>query len=652
MQLTAEPGHVVQFYDTEEFLCARVADFLGDGLAGGEPIVVIASEARRQAFQSRLQARGLPADAFATGRAIWLDAHQTLAGLMVGAMPDGARFRDIIGGWITRSSGTGPTRRVRAYGEMVDILWRAGNVTAAIRLEEMWNDLAATHSFQLMCAYVMGNFYKAHDTELLNQVCSSHGRVLPAETTAAAVAAPASAPAVQALVAEIGQRQLVEEALRRSLRDLRASEERERATAARMSKLQAATARLATALSLEEVAASFLEVSHEVLGAVAAVLYLADGAGELRLVGARGLPATAARLPVLSLDTPLPLATAIRTGAPVWFESYAGLVEAYPGLTSSPTPAAQLQAAAALPLSHAGRSLGGFALSFEQARRFDEQERQWLNSLADQIALAVERVRLYQAEKKAVQELTETVRLSELLSGVLAHDLRNPLGAILTAAQVALMRVERQADGDVHKLAAPLARMLTSGRRMARMVDQLLDLSRMRLGVGMHLDVRAVDLHPVLAHVRDELADAHPGATLALEVTGDLQGRWDEDRLFQVFSNLAGNALVHGSGEGAVLIRAVGTDAEAVRVSVHNRGAVPAELMPRLFQPLARLEWRPDKSRGLGLGLFIVSQIVKAHGGTVEVESTEAAGTTFTVKLPRVIPGERQRDARVEHGQG
>ena len=245
------------------------------------------------------------------------------------------------------------------------------------------------------------------------------------------------------------------------------------------------------------------------------------------------------------------------------------------------------------------------------------------------------------------------MRLSDLLSGVLAHDLRNPLGAILTAAQVALMRVERQPDGDVHKLAAPLSRMLTSGRRMARMVDQLLDLSRVRLGVGMQLDVRPVDLQPVLAHVRDELVDAQPGAALALEVTGDLQGRWDEDRLFQVFSNLVGNALVHGSGEGAVLIRAVGADPDAVRVSVHNRGVVPPELMPRLFQPPAGLEERrPDKARGLGLGLFIVSQIVKAHGGTVEVDSAEAAGTSFTVRLPRVIPGGRERDDRDENGDG
>jgi signal transduction histidine kinase len=639
MQLVAEHGHVVQFYDTEDFLCARVADFLGDGLAGGEPIVVIASEDRQQAFHARLKARGFGAQAAADG-AIWLDAHETLAKFMVGTMPDGSRFREVIGGSLQRSSASGRHARVRAYGEMVDILWKAGNAKAAIRLEELWNELASSHSFQLMCAYVMGSFYKATDAQQVQQVCSTHAFVLPAENAPSVMPTPAlGEQAVQALVAEIGHRQQVEEALRQSLRDLRASEERERAAAARMTQLQQATARLATALTVEEVAVALLAVGREVLAAAAAVVYLVDESGELRMAGCFGVSEGTLRFPVVSLDTPVPLARAARTGEPVWFETYAGLLEAYPGLAESQMPPSQMQAAAAIPLMHAGRVVGGLALSFERPRRFEQQDRQWLVSLAGQGALAVERARLYQAEKKAVHELTETVRLNELFSGILAHDLRNPLGAILTAAQLALMRLERQPENDTLKLAAPLGRMVTSGRRMARMVDQLLDLTRVRLGVGMQLDVRESDLQEVLDHVRSELAETHPDAALNLEALGDPRGQWDEDRLSQVFSNLMGNALIHGA-EGGVSVRLDGTERESVRVSVHNRGVVPPELMPRLFQPLARLDRRGERSPGLGLGLFIARQIVRAHGGEMEVESTEAAGTTFTVTLPRITRGE------------
>jgi signal transduction histidine kinase len=636
MHLAAEQDHVVQFYDTEEFLCDRVAEFLGEGLAGGEPIVVIASDDRQRSFQSRLSARGFAVAGRDPGRLTWLDAHRTLAQFMVGTMPDWTRFRQVIGPSLERSAAAGRHPRVRAYGEMVDILWKAGNPQGALRLEEMWNELRSTHSFQLMCAYVMGSFYKSHEPALLKSVCDTHGQVLPGESAAPAARATeelSGRHAVQALVAEIRQRQLVEESLRQSVRDLRDSEARERAAARRLERLQRATARLAGALSGGEVAQALLGLSEEVLGAVAAVVYLREEAsGQMRLAGARGVPDADERFGVLDPDADVPLARAMARGEPLWYQSHAELLRAYPPAAQARTPGAHLQAVAAVPLLHDGRVLGGFALSFAEPRTFDDEDRQWLAGFAAQAALAAERARLYQAEKRAVQELTETVRLNELFSGVLAHDLRNPLGAILTAAQLAIMRVEKN---DLTRLAAPLNRMLSSGRRMARMVDQLLDLSRVRLGVGMQLDPRPLDLRAVLADVRGELADGQPEAAIDIESLGAPEGQWDEDRLCQVFSNLVGNALIHGRAGVGVRIRLDGTAADQVRVSVHNQGVVPAELMPALFQPLARLERRGEKPQGLGLGLFIAAQIVKAHGGQIAVESSEEAGTTFVVTLPR-----------------
>ncbi len=634
MHLAAEHDHVVQFYDTEEFLCDRVADFLGEGLVGGEPLLVIASDDRRQSFHRRLLARGFdPQPPVQSGQLTWLNAHQTLAQFMVGTMPDWTRFREVVGGSLQRTTGAGRHARVRAYGEMVDILWKAGNPKAALRLEEMWNELRTIHSFQLMCAYVMGSFYKSPEPGLVKHVCEAHGQVLPGENAPPPAEDPSDRQAVQALVAEIRQRQLVEESLRHSLHELRASEERERAAARRLDRLQRATARLAGALSVGQVTEALLGLSEDVLGAVAAVVYLRDETtGQMRLAGGRGVPEVEQRMPVLSPEAPLPLATAIARAEPVWFDSPAALLAAYPNVAHARTPRSSLQAVAAVPLLQEGRVLGGFALSFDTPRPFDADERQWLTSFAAQAALAAERARLYQAEKRAVQELTETVRLNELFSGVLAHDLRNPLGAILTAAQLALMRIEKN---DTAKLAGPLNRMLISGRRMAGMVDQLLDLSRIRLGLGLAMEPRPVDLRALLAQVCDELVDGQRPVAPNLETVGDAVGSWDEDRLFQVFSNLVGNALQHGRPEGGVRIRIDGGDDTKVQVSVHNQGVVPPELMPRLFQPLARVEGRGEKPQGLGLGLFIACQIVKAHGGQIEVDSSEVAGTTFLVSLPR-----------------
>src|SRR5262249_42390444 len=122
------------------------------------------------------------------------------------------------------------------------------------------------------------------------------------------------------------------------------------------------------------------------------------------------------------------------------------------------------------------------------------------------------------------------------------------------------------------------------------------------------------------------------------EDLGDTSGTWDADRLDQVLSNLIGNAVQHGAGNG-VDVFVDGTDPEVVRVRVHNMGAIPGDLLPRLFEPLTGgAELRRDGPRGVGLGLFISKEIVAVHGGTLAVESSEAAGTTFTISLPRSGP--------------
>jgi signal transduction histidine kinase len=300
-------------------------------------------------------------------------------------------------------------------------------------------------------------------------------------------------------------------------------------------------------------------------------------------------------------------------------------------------------ALAFVPLVAGGALLGKFMVYYPRARPFAAHEIDLARAIADHVAAAVARF-------ASVAALERTVRFHEMFTGVLGHDLRNPLAAIMTAGHVALMRDESG------KLAKPLSRVMRSSERMARMIDQLLDFTRARVGSGIPVRRAPVDLVGTLQHVIDEIDVANPDRTLRFTHDGDANGAWDADRLAQAFSNLVANAVQHGdvpsaaassgadaaaqaaNGAQAIVdVRLDGTLADHVVVTVHNAGAVPAALVPRMFEPLARSEARHrEGSRGLGLGLFITHEIVKAHGGTIALKSDPAHGTTFTVTLPRV----------------
>lgn len=150
-----EPGyHGVQFYSDEEFLFGVVAAFLADGLQQGQPVMVIATSEHREAISGALRARGIDVEArLAQGTMVMLDADEMLARFMIDGMLDAARCKTVLGARLRTLSGGHRTCVVRAFGEMVDVLWRAGNPDAAIRLEVLWNELAMTHSVALLCGY-------------------------------------------------------------------------------------------------------------------------------------------------------------------------------------------------------------------------------------------------------------------------------------------------------------------------------------------------------------------------------------------------------------------------------------------------------------------------------------------------------------------
>lgn len=292
-----------------------------------------------------------------------------------------------------------------------------------------------------------------------------------------------------------------------------------------------------------------------------------------------------------------------------------------------------IRALAFIPLSTGGRLLGKFMVYYERPRELSRSELDMAVACGNHVAAAM-------ARYSALTELEETVRLNEIFTGILGHDLRNPLGAILTAAEVALKRAEGE------KVTKPLSRIISSGTRMSRMIDQLLDFTRVRVGSGIPVVPERVDLLDLLQHVIDELEGTFPGRLSSPEVLGhDVHGRWDADRLSQVFSNLIANALRHGRDETAVAVRIDARDASTVRIDVHNLGVVPPALFPSLFEPMAGGKGQVSGAQGLGLGLYISREIVRAHGGQILVSSSEPEGTTFSVLLPRmaVVPVSLER---------
>jgi hypothetical protein len=176
-------GHDVHFYRTEDSLIRSVVDFLAGGVAAGQPIVVIATEGHRRLFAEGLRERGLDPDQLYSGRlAVWLDAQETLASFMEGALPSRELFHATVGSIFERLLNRRSYLTIRGYGEMVDLLWKDGNTEAAILLEQLWNELADRYAYSLLCGYSFANFLKDGGIDGFRRVCGHHTRALPLDS--------------------------------------------------------------------------------------------------------------------------------------------------------------------------------------------------------------------------------------------------------------------------------------------------------------------------------------------------------------------------------------------------------------------------------------------------------------------------------------
>jgi PAS domain S-box-containing protein len=240
-----------------------------------------------------------------------------------------------------------------------------------------------------------------------------------------------------------------------------------------------------------------------------------------------------------------------------------------------------------------------------------------------------ERRKAQEAEQRRnQQQLAQAHDFQKWILAIVSHDIRNPLGTMLFAARWLQETAETGSPAKKH------AEMVERGvHRIQDIVGDLLDLAREREGEGIPIAPKPTDLRGVCRQIVTELAAQARDRQITLECDVDSAGEWDEHRIVQALSNLVSNAVQHGRPASPIRVRVTGND-EQVAVEVSNRGTIPSDLLPQIFEPFRSSRQYSSRGDGLGLGLFIAKAIARAHGGGLEVESSDDA-TTFRLTLPR-----------------
>jgi PAS domain S-box-containing protein len=285
-----------------------------------------------------------------------------------------------------------------------------------------------------------------------------------------------------------------------------------------------------------------------------------------------------------------------------------------------------------VPLRARGQALG--AISFaaaESGRRYDEDDLRTAAELADRAALAIDNARLYRESQEAVHE-------REQLLAVVAHDLKNPLTAVMATAGL-LERMGSSGRLDQERLSPRLARISQAASAMMEQISELLDAARLRAGQPLELDRRPTDLVALAHRIAAQVQPTTDRHTIAINAAvPELVGEWDAPRLERVLGNLLGNAVKYSpdGGEMSLEVRREERDGQPwARVAVRDRGiGIPDAELPHVFERFHRASNVVGRFPGEGIGLAGAKQVVEQHGGSIEVESQEGRGSTFSLRLP------------------
>jgi PAS domain S-box-containing protein len=606
--------HAVQFYDGEGFLATVVAEFVVDGLTGEQPVVIIATPAHRGAIVRRLREAGFDvAHARRTGQLQLLDARRALSKFMVAGIPNPERFSAAMGSIIVNGLRGREGAKVRAYGEMVDLLWKDGNTESAVQLERLWNELARQYEFSLLCAYSMGNFCHASDADAFRRVCAEHSHVTPTETYSAVGEADRLLEIsrlqqrARSFEAEVAERQLIE----RRLRDV--------------------------VLELNEREAELREREADLRDVL-------DNAAEgIHLVGPNGIIewANAAELEMLGYTAEEYIGHNIAE-----FHADQPVIERILVCLAAGETLRSLD----VRLRHKNGSIRHILLNsnvrfrngqFLHTRCFSRditelrsaaQEREEALAAEQAARVDADRARAEAIQARAVAEQANRAK-SEFLA-VMSHELRTPLNAIGGYAELMELGVHGQVTPEQREA---LDRIQRSQRMLLGLINQVLNYARLETG-SVRYELTSIPLGEVLQSacslVTPQLRTK--GLRFAMPaVAADVVVRADEEKLQQIVLNLLTNAVKFTDRGGQIRLD-VDADEREARVRVSDSGiGIPTDKLDVIFEPFVQVDAKYTRTRdGVGLGLAISRDLARGMGGSLVVESVEGEGSTFTLTLP------------------
>jgi PAS domain S-box-containing protein len=571
-------AHIVRFYDDDALLMEEVAGFIDAALSIGGAGLVIATPEHAQALREGLN------HGDAAVRLVFLDARATLERLMVAGQPDEGRFKAVIRAaqaQLGQHAGT-----LHAFGEMVALLCADGNYSAAIRLEQLWNQLAEEMRFSLFCAYPWQAFPNAEFAAQFDQVCAEHQHACshaPAGALHDVMGKPLHLARLErkamALDAEVARRQEAERALQRREQEL----------------------------------ADFVENAAEGLhrvGADGTILWA--NKAELQMLGYRWEEYVGRHIAEFHVDADVIdgiLATLCSGGT----------------LIDQPARLRCKDGSVKHVLIHSNGCFEDGKLRYTRCFTRDATERhQRDEALARLERASAERERL-------IEELTSANRAKDEFLAMLGHELRNPLSPIVTALQLMRMRAEPSALREREIIERQV-------EHLVRLVDDLMDVARATRG-QIELKSERGDIAGPLAKAVEMAGPLleQRGHHLSVEVEEGMEWEGDPMRLAQVVSNLLTNAARYTDNGGAVTLSARRDGAGWLRIGVRDNGiGLAPEMLPQVFGLFFQGKRSVDRVEGgLGIGLALVKNIVELHGGTVEAHSAgPGCGSEFVVRLP------------------
>lgn len=584
-------GHVVQFYERPETILDAAFEFLGNGMREGDGGLIIATPAKRAALEDRLTASGIDLeDARLQGRFVSLDASATLDQFAPDCTPDPRRFADVVGSAVSAASSKARSGRVRAFGEMVALLCERGRPEAAIRLEGLWNDLGKTHSFSLLCGYPLDFFRGERLGRAFSEICESHLDVVPAESFGALTTSRERGLRIASLQQRAASMEVEADHRRKAEKTVRTREQ-----------------------ELSDFLENAAEGIHKV-GPDGRILWA--NKAELDLLGY-----TADEYVGHSI-------TEFHADFDVISEILARLTR---GETLRDQPARLRCKDGSIKhvLIHSNvyREDGEFV----HTRCFSRD--------------VTDRVNLEEQLRAKIEELAQTDRRKDEFLAMLGHELRNPLSPIVTAVELARRRPE-----DGHLVARSIEVIDRQTRHMTRLVDDLLDVSRITRGT-ISLRRQTVSLTTV---IEQALEQARPlieerGHQLALKLPSTpLLLNADPDRLEQILTNLLSNAAKYTEIGGRISIDVRREDPNVV-ISVSDDGVgLAPEHRDQIFDLFVRSsDSNVSAASGLGVGLTVVRRLAEMHGGSVEARSEgPRRGSEFVVRLPVLASPPGQTSSR------